>query len=157
MEKTIAKAIAHNEIREEDYVDCYADILYPIPDYPFINEEPLLVIILGPSTQIAEVERVFKDQIPELKREYQTLGMAPEYPAVDERGKSMIIRDREWYWLYQDGVSYKDIDEMLSKHKLEADHDGETCSLCKFSGEHKDVKKAVEKYEDWLYKQKRDF
>lgn len=172
MEKIIAKAIIYNEIREEDYIDTYATVLSQEREYPFLPPDPLLCIIFTPTTQYRDILKVFKEDIPKLKNEYRSFGLAPQYPAISRKMKIEIIRDREWYWLWKKYgrkfYSFKTCCPILLKaNKIchEELKDADNCLWCKhkkrkYKGvmketvyDYNSVKNAIKYYQSWLYSQ----
>jgi hypothetical protein len=163
MEKVILKAIIHNEVRDEDYSNCYITTIYPLSEYPFIQEEPLMVMVLSPSVRQKDIETVYNRDYYKASENYKDFGYAPEYPAVDTKSRPMIIRDRELYWLFTQSYSYVAVAEAIKDHNAtinktskftsDIDHDDKGCLWCKMSSSDNDILKAVEAYDKWLHPQ----
>lgn len=145
MEKVISKAIIYNEINEDDYSDCEARILLQEREYPFLEPDPLLSIVITPSTNEKELLIIYREKLPKLREEYISYGLAPKYPAIKIKPKDEIIRDRNWYWLNRpkqeggSGLSYL----MIAKEESKRLHNDPY--------QYKDtIRKAINHYKEML-------
>ncbi|MFH1971498.1 MAG: hypothetical protein ABIJ05_03905 [Patescibacteria group bacterium] len=97
------------------------------PDYQMIDAEhditnlvdhdqPVMTIVISPETKLKEVARIFKEEVPHLRTEYVASYLRAKQFAPDVI--SNVKRDRRWYWLHKQGMSYKDIFNKEGKKTL---------------------------------------
>jgi len=86
------------------------------PDYQMIDTEhgitnlvdynqPVMAIVLSPDTTRKEITRIFREEIPYLRVEYISSYLKANQLTSDVIGN--VKRDRRWYWLHKQGMSYK--------------------------------------------------
>jgi len=113
------------------------------PDYQMIDtkhditnlvdhNQPIMAIVMSPETKLEEVVRIFRKEVPFLRTEYVASYLRGETMPPDIIGN--IQRDRKWYWLKKEGMSYTKVFEHTQQ-------DGETITL-------DGVKKAIMQYRD---------
>lgn len=114
------------------------------PDYQMIDIEhgitnlvdhnqPVMAIVISPETKLNEVVRVFREEVPYLRMEYEAGYLKAKQLAPDQI--SNVRRDRKWYWMHEQGMSYKVIFDKEGKQELD-DVDG--------------VIKAIKRYQNKL-------
>lgn len=69
--------------------------------------EPKMVITISPMTKITEIEKLFKERLPDVLKLYKREVVRGNQTVFDTHQN--IRRDREWYWLHKEGKSYNDI------------------------------------------------
>lgn len=77
-------------------------------------EEPMVAIFINPETMIDEIKKLMSSEVEELFKKAKRYNMV-------SRTSQNIRRDREWYWMNKQGLSYGKIWEKLSK--MERTHD----------------------------------
>lgn len=103
--------------KDEFSISAYCKVIYP-EDYELSVTEPDLAIIISPDTKLNDIEELFKTNIPEAVDEYKDLVLRTKRRTPDTI--SNIKRDREWYWLKHQGLSYSKIEDM-AKPKVSKD------------------------------------
>jgi len=102
------------------------------PDYQMIDTEhgitnlvdqnqPVMAIVISPETQLKEVVKVFREEVPYLRIEYEAGYLKAKHLTPDQIGN--VRRDRRWYWMHEQGKSYKVIFNEEGKQTLD-DVDG---------------------------------
>jgi len=76
-------------------------------NYTVDHDQPVMTIVISPETTLKEVTRIFKEEVPYLRNEYLASYLKARQLTPDVIGN--IKRDREWYWLHEQGMSYKNI------------------------------------------------
>lgn len=116
----IKHVIVCGEVNDDSWQPTYADVIPP--ELPVLDSDlPEVVIVVSPMSRITDVERVFKEEVPNIfknekwKFKYQT--------TVKKDSTTNIVRDRNWYWLSLEGKEPSDIyDSSLENINLEAVH-----------------------------------
>jgi len=69
------------------------------------HDQPVMAIVISPETTLKEVMEVFKEEVPYLRDEYVSAHLKNKPSSLDVI--SNIKRDRKWYWMHKQGLSYK--------------------------------------------------
>ena len=85
------------------------------------HDQPVMAIVISPETTLKEVVEVFKKGVPHLRDEYVSALLKNKPSSLDVI--SNIKRDRKWYWMHKQGLSYKTIFNKKGKTTLD-DIDG---------------------------------
>lgn len=93
------------------------------------HNQPVMAIVISPETQLKEVVRIFREEVMYLRAEYMASYLKEKRMTPDIIGN--IKRDRRWYWLNKQGMSYKDIFNEEGKKTLD-DIDGVTKAIKRY-------------------------
>lgn len=83
------------------------------------HDQPVMAIIISPETKLKEVVGIFQKEVPYLRTEYIASYLKGKRIPPDIISK--IKRDRRWYWLHRQGMSYNDIFKKEGKKLLTRD------------------------------------
>jgi len=92
-----------------------------------------MAIVISPETQLKEVVKVFREEVSYLRMEYEAGYLKAKQLTPDQI--SNVRRDRRWYWMHEQDMSYKVIFNKEGRKTLD-DIDG--------------VIKAIKRYEKKL-------
>lgn len=109
----IKYAILSGKVTDKEFTSAAFCVEYPLPGNfeDFLTDDPLVAIFVSPNTKIKDVEYLMNTQVKSIfqKRKYNNKNL---------RTSGLIKRDRKWYWLHQDGKSYKEIVDMDYRETL---------------------------------------
>ncbi|HGJ66791.1 TPA: hypothetical protein ENS27_15625 [bacterium] len=129
--EAIRYAIVSGVVTDKEFTKTAFCQILP-PDYQMIDmehditnfvdhDQPVMVIVISPETQLKEVVKVFREEVPHLRTEYVAGYLKSKQLTPDQI--SNIRRDRRWYWMHEQGMSYKTIFNKEGKETLD-DVDG---------------------------------
>lgn len=136
-DRVIAHSLLYNEVSDDDYVVCEVKMgankregIYDMSQ--FFYPDP--TIVFYPGATLADIEQAFKNDGQRILKEYEDKFMKSTYSKTDTMNN--IKRDRSWYWLKKQGLSYGQILKSAEKEGERLTRDG--------------VIKAVKRYEKML-------
>ncbi len=83
------------------------------------HDQPVMAIVISPETKLEEIVGVFQKEVPHLRIEYVASRLKGTIMPPDINIINNVQRDRKWYWLKKQGMSYGKI---LNQAKEEGEH-----------------------------------
>ena len=125
-DNVIMYAIAFNEIPDDLYASCYLDLIED-PDDPENEAKYRHAIIITPNTTVPDIRKTLAQYKSNMKKglkqdfdgknvDLEQYVFGPKY-APSPVNVDNIQRDREWYWLKKEGLSYGQIGKIVNKDR----------------------------------------
>lgn len=114
----IEAAILCGVVADGDFMRTYCTIIFPGDDDFFFTSEPHLAIIFTPETKLKEIIASFKKEAAGGKKSYKEFVLKTKRTTQDTI--SNIKRDRKWYWMKKNGLSYSQIHKQATEKGKEA-------------------------------------
>jgi len=88
------------------------------------NKDPQIAILLSPESSRKDVVEAYKEGFQKVLEEYRHRLRAHYRDSLFVDTVTNIIRDREWYWLKKQGMSYGQIANLTNKQRRVISTDG---------------------------------
>lgn len=96
-DKIIGHAVIYGIVRDEDYIPCEMEILWPELEFYQYSKEPELIVKFSPLAKREDIRKLITKEISRYRIEYEKNVLGDILPKVTT--KSSIEKHREWYWL----------------------------------------------------------
>lgn len=106
-DRIIAQVTLYNTVKDEDYITCEVQLIKSGVESLLHLDDEKVAIVVYPLATAKDIKTIADEKLPQIMNEYQQQFIGASVFNPDT--VSNVKRDREWYWLHENGLSHSDV------------------------------------------------